>query len=218
MHVTPSDSMASVACAKFPNQLGRSFFTCAFIAMVGLATSCKCPLVSTGARIDHSSDTRLENAILAFVSADGRISYVVRGHELDRMRLRKDGPAIATHTNSIQQPRMLVYDSSKELYKKLLTVGIVQGDKLTFYGTCESIQNQYPGCVDIQDPGPGVTWRKDMYSYFHHCVPDSGTTNVCTGTWQQVGTSYFYPTERQCELNVGVIRSSAIMDYFCESR
>jgi len=210
MHLTESHSTASVVLAKFINSGRRFRCELVLVALIALTTSCCCTSASRskGFAANASSDPRLENTILAFVSADGRTSRLVKGHNLIGSRFEK------RH----QRTRTSVYSTSKELYQELRRISFVKGDQIVFTGACQSIQNQYPGCTDIQDPGPGVTWRKDMYSYFHHCVPDSTTTNTCTATWTQVGTSYFYPTQRQCELNVGAIKANPIMDYYCESR
>jgi hypothetical protein len=146
---------------------------------------------------------QLRHAILAFAIPSDKVVRYVKGHENTANRLRGGSKASPT-----------AYESSDELCGAFFREAS-PGTRIIFKGTCEDIPREYKDCTDTNDPGPGVTFRKDTYSFFHHCVPNASSSMECDGIWDVVGTKHFYPTTQQCSLGVGETRHEDIWDYRC---
>ena len=180
------------------------------------------PSINSGSDKIVARDNRLQHTILVYVAPTGSAAQYVRGHDKEAIAIaRKVAKAVMKRREQSKLPRSkkqelrtMQYPSSEELYEALYSP--VVGAHYVFKGTCERITNQYPDCTDINDPGLGVTWRKDQYGYFKHCVPDDGSSITCNATYQWVGNSYFYPDEEKCKAGVGMITNAPIYDYFCD--
>jgi hypothetical protein len=158
---------------------------------------------------------------LVIVSPTGDVAHYVSGHDKEAIAIAKSvAKAVRKRSeksnfSTIPKQALLTkeYSSSEDLYEALYSP--VVGAYYEFKGTCLKIVNQFPDCTDINDPGPGATWRKDKYGYFKHCVPDDNSSNTCTATYQWVGNSYFYPDENKCTNGYGETKIVEIDDYYC---